>query len=391
VPANNVPNTTPTVSIIVNGQLKALDFISTTQQANIAAAQKFLFPIVTTTGRTSVQATAVGSLSVKGAATNLTVSRSSTPFQNGFTGLSSLGHAHFHGPTDAVGIDVNGPIKGLKFDKGLGNPTGVAAATNGSGQTLPQTNDGLPVDQFGYAAVGLVSGQVTATTIGKITAKPANIKLQTPSNPAFVQLRQPGEPYYVVRNGNALTNALITASGGATIAASSITPAHVVHHVVHVPHAPHQPHHPIVTTTVVPAQVHIQTSSAATIGKTSITGDLVNSEIKAGFDYNSFANGLEGTRAPSTIGPLHQNGNDINGVISATYRAGADKIYGTADDVAGPGTIRGKFAITGKLYNTGGVTPLNNTGAGNFAKNKVGGYLPPPETTSRPGDQTLIR
>jgi hypothetical protein len=373
---NNDPKVEPTVSIIVNGQLKALDLISSTQDPyvsrgelllypfqsndqlvspqnpssqrqptvlpqNIPASQQFLFPIVTTTGRTSIQAKAVGSVNVHGAATNFTVSRASIPFQNGFSGLSSLGHAHFHGPTDAVGIDVNGPIKGLKFDKGFGNPTGVFPNIDANGHTIPQTNDGLPANEYGYAGVGLVSGQVTATKIGKISARPANVKLQTPSNPAFVTVRQPGEPYYIPRAGNAFTNALITTDGS--------------------------------------------------INKVQVKGDLVNTEIKTGFNYTSAAAGLEGTRAPSKIGYYHQNGNLINSIVSATYRPGPDKVYGTADDVAGPGSIAGKFKLSGKIYNTGGATVLGNTGAGFYALKRSGGYLPPLETTSRPHDQTLIR
>jgi hypothetical protein len=70
----------------------------------------------------------------------------------------------------------------------------------------------------------------------------------------------------------------------------------------------------------------------------------------------------------------------INGVTSATYRPFMH-FYGTALDVAGPGRIRGNF--NGSLYNTGGVTPLGNLGAGFYARSKTGGYLPPPEVSKR--------
>ena len=49
-----------------------------------------------------------------------------------------------------------------------------------------------------------------------------------------------------------------------------------------------------------------------------VVGDSVNSEIKSGFHYPSFAAGLEGTRAPSTIGPLRQNGN-LDGTCLGKY------------------------------------------------------------------------
>jgi hypothetical protein len=323
------PVTTPTVSIIVNGQLKGLDFISTTQDTEPAGHQ-FQFPTVATTGRTSVQAIGVGQINVAGAATNFTASRSPQPFQNSFTGLNHLNSAHFAGPTDAVGLDVNGPIGSLAFDKGIGNPAGQFLGKTASGAEVPATLYGLPADQNGYAASGLVAGQVTATNIGHLSVKPANVTLQTPTNPDFVQAFRQGSTVFIPRPGNALTNALIAASGS--------------------------------------------------IGKTHILGNQVNSEIKSGFDYNSFAAGLEGTRAPSQIGPLKQSGNMINGVTSATYRPFM-KFYGTPVDDAGPGRIRGNF--NGSLANTQGVTTLGNVGAGFFAAAKQGGYLPPPEAPKR--------
>jgi hypothetical protein len=326
VPANT-PLTDPTVNVIVNGSLHGLDLISTTQGA-INPPFQFQFPIVATTGRTSVQTIGINKLTVHGAATNFTASRSSVPFQNGFTGLSHLDTATFQGPTDAVGLDVHGNIGSLKFKKGAGNPYGVFIGTTAAGPQVPATLYGIPAGSTGYAAAGFIGAQVTAKKIGSLAVLPANVVTATPSNPDFVQLRQTGYPYYVVKPGAALTNALITSEGN--------------------------------------------------IGQTAIVGDLVNSEIKAGFDYNSFAAGLEGTRAPSRIGPLHQNGNSVNGVTSATVRP-ASHFYGTPTSIYGPGTIRGKS--NGSLFNTGGLTPLDNVGAGFFARTKTGGYLPPPQTS----------
>src|SRR5262249_22108305 len=162
---NTVAQLAPTVNIIVNGQLKGLDFISATQSPTIPNWEEFQFPIVATTGRTAIQATGIGDLTVHGAATNLTVSRSSTPFgsdaQNAFNGLATLGHATFQGPTDAVGLDVtNGDIKSLTYKKGVGNSNGLFVAANAVGQPLPATVYGLPTDQNGYAAEGLIAGQV---------------------------------------------------------------------------------------------------------------------------------------------------------------------------------------------------------------------------------------
>jgi hypothetical protein len=324
----NVAQTTPTVNIIVNGQLRGLDIFSTTN-STVAAGQQFLFPTVGTTGRTSVQTLGINNLNVRGAATNLTASRSAVPFQSGFSGMQKLGTAHFHGPTDAVGIQVTGPIKSLKFDKGLGDPTGTFIGVTAGGQSIPATRYGLPADQASYAALGYVAGQVTANSIGSVKVDPANVNLQTPTNPDFVQLYRQGNTAYFVTPGTALTNSAIVSAGN--------------------------------------------------IGRTKVTGDLLNSEIKSGFHYGSFSAGLEGTRAASKLGPYTQNGNSINGVTSATYRP-FRHFYGTPNDTAGPGRITGN--VNGALQATGGITPLTNAGAGVFARTKVG-YLPPPQSPTR--------
>jgi len=285
---------------------------------------------VGTTGRTSVQAIGIGSLNVAGAATNFTASRSSVPFQNGYTGLSKLNSAHFQGPTDAVGLDVNGKIGSLKFDKGISNPTNLFVGTTSTGAQVSATQYGRPASDTSYAGAGYVGGQVTAKSIKSIRILPSNTVTQTPINPDFVQLKGQGTTTYVPHPGNATTNALITASGN--------------------------------------------------IGKTVIVGTNQNSEIKSGFHYNSFAAGLEGTRAASKIGPLHQGGSQLNSVTSATYRPGS-QYYGSTTSVAGPGTINGKTA--GTTTNTGAITPLTNVGAGYYARTKTGGYLPPPNKPTR--------
>ncbi|GAC1463968.1 MAG: hypothetical protein NVSMB9_02090 [Isosphaeraceae bacterium] len=328
VPAN-VPVTTPSVNIIVNGGIRSLDFISTTQQT-IAPSQQFQFSPVATTGRTAVQATSIYTLNVAGAATNFTASRSSAPFANGFSGLSRLHKAHFRGPTDAVGLDVNGPIDILQYDKGISNPTNLFLGTTSTGAQVPATSYGIPADQTSFAGAGLVGGQVTATRIGSLTVRPANTVYQIPSNPDFVQIFRQGNTAYIPRPGNALTNALIVSSGD--------------------------------------------------IGRVHIKGDAVNSEIKSGFHYPSYAAGLEGTRAPSRISRLRHEGNLTNSVTSATYRPYLH-YYGTPADQAGPGSIRGNFR--GIVSNTRGITSLGNVGAGFYARSKRGGYLPPPVLPNR--------
>ncbi len=343
-PTSFTPQTTPTVNIIVNGQIANLSLTSTSADlgsvllsqgfdSSSTAAEMFLAPTVNVTGRTSVQAIGLNNLYVYGGATNLTASRASTPFQNGFTGLDHLTTATFNGPTDAVGLDVKGPVGKLTFNKGVGNTTNVftgtvtqpdlSAAAAGSTATVtsqvPASSYGQPADQTSYAGAGLLSAQVTATKIGSVKIKNTEVNTQTPLNPDFVQVRGIGVISSAVRPGTAAVNTLITSSGS--------------------------------------------------IGKVKVTGDLVNTEIKSGFDYQSAASGLEGTRAPSTIAPVQINGNLINGVISATYRPFMN-FYGSTSDVAGPGKVVG--TVTGTAVNTGAATPLGNTGAGVYARVKVG-------------------
>ena len=346
------PQTTGTVNIVVNGQIHGLDFISSTQAPTVdpeqfnrlavvqrtinptlspifgAGAEAF-FPIVGTTGRTSIQTTAIDKLNVGGSAVNVTASRSATPFQNGFSGLSHLKVGTFGGNADALGIDVNGPIGSLHFKRGLGNPTGA----NTGGVTHPTSNQdattaGIPVNQYGYPANFLLGGQITATSIRHLRIGPANVQNLSPTNPDYAQVN--GEPVYISKPGNATTNVLI--------------------------------------------------ASAGSIGSTHIVGNNQNSQIVAGFDYNSYASGLVGTRAASRIGRLRQQGSLIDSVTAASYRP-ANNQYGSTGDVAGPGVITGR--LHGKLYSTGTTLPLGNvtspnSGTGFFARVKRG-YLPPPQ------------
>jgi hypothetical protein len=322
---NGTPPITPTVNITVNGQIKDLSFISTTQTP-IPAASQFAFPIVGTTGRTAVRATGVGGLHVAGSARNFTVSKSAQPFSSEESGVSSLGNASFGGVADEVGLDVSGKIKSLKFARGLGDPTGALPGATYYG--TPDANRGAP-------SFGLLGGLVRSTQIGHIVAAPANMVLQTSQDPDFIQQQRTNFTTFYSRPGNALTSAAIVSSGS--------------------------------------------------IGKVSIVGNNQSSEIKSGFDYTQFLAGLEGTRAKSTIGRLHMRGDNVDSVVSATYRP-TNHIYGDinaqgqTDDVAGPGKITGNQQ--GSSTSIGSDTSLGNIGTGFYARRKIG-HLPPPETSKR--------
>jgi len=308
------PLTTPTVQIVVNGAIRNFDIISATG-GTVPAGFQFEFPVVGTTGRTAVQATAIANLKVAGSARNFTASRASVPFSSDASGLAYLHKAKFGGNADAVGLDVSGKIGKLAFKRGLGNPAGVYTATASNGLLLPSTTYGTPPGSTGYPAAGLSGGTIRAKKIGKLTVRPANTLVQTAQNPLYVQLHELGWPTYVASPGYSLTNAVITTSGS--------------------------------------------------IGQVHITGPQLNSEIKTGFDYSAYLAGLEGTRGASRIAALKQNGDLINSVASASFRP-ANHHYSHSTGVRGPGEITA--SVLGGRYDTGGVTGLGNTGAGLFAR-----------------------
>jgi hypothetical protein len=330
------PITTPTVNLLINGQLRDFTLVSAGQQPidggdrflalapgqPVTAGFQFLFPTVATTGRTAVRAQGIDHLHVRGSATNFTASRGTVPFQNSLSGLDHLGTANFEQNADAVGLDVNGPVGKVKFSRGLGNPTGTSPSA---------TQFGTPADQLGYPANGLVGGLVTAKKIGAVKLGPANTIHQTAQNRDFVQSRITNFTTWYVQPGNAASSAAIV--------------------------------------------------SAGSIGKVKVHGILSSSEIKSGFDYPSFAAGLEGTRARSKIKSVQVNGDLVNGVVSATYRP-ANGVYGSPGSVKGPGAITGNLGRKNAIYYTGAVTPLLNTGRGFYAKVKKGN-LPPPSAPTR--------
>ncbi|MDX2037489.1 MAG: hypothetical protein SFX72_12625 [Isosphaeraceae bacterium] len=314
------PQVLPTVNIIINGASHSIQFVSATQ-AVVDPALAFLFPIVGTTGRTTIQTRSIDRLTFRGSAINTTASRSATPFQNGLSSMEHLGSADFGGNADALGLDVKGRVGGLRFARGLGSPVGVSTAA---------TTYGTPLNEFGYPANGLVGGLVTGSEVGHVVAAPANTILQTPQNPNQIQTI-PGVTNYVDRPGSAFSSAAIVTSGSQ--------------------------------------------------GKTTIVGNLTNSEIKAGTDYPSVVAGLQGARARSKISPIKLRGDLVDSVVSASYRPGANG-YGTSGSVAGRGKLRGHFI--GSLYNNGGQTILGNRGAGFYARSKTPS-LAPPEIGKRVG------
>ncbi len=324
------PLTSPTVSLVVNGAVQKFDVVSVTQATDLStllppinntmltipaqfiptnsAAIQYQFPVVGTTGRTSVQARSIEAIKVNGAATNITFSKSAQPFQSSLTGLDHVGTAQFGGPTDALAIDSRGNIGGLRFARGIGNPTGV---------DLNPINFGSPPENKGYPASGLLGAQiVTEGNIGHIIVAPNGQFLQIPQDPGLIQSGLSGETAYVNRPGTAISSSLIAA--------------------------------------------------AKSIGRVHVVGDMKNSEIKSGFDYFNALGGAQGVSGASKIGPARIRGNIVDSVVAASYEPGGG-IYGGAGSVAGDGTITGNF--DGQVYQTTtGRTVLGNAGSGFFSR-----------------------
>lgn len=332
------PQTNPTVEFIVNGELHGLEFLSATMSPQDNGSDYNQFTTVGNTGRTAVRANGIQNLNVRGSAKNFTASRGRQPFADGFSGMNYLGNARFGGTADGLGLDVNGPIRSLQFSKGLGSPidnrlnSPISTQRNGANLGRPGYLRGYPTaTDPSNPNTGGYGGLITATDIGHITAGSAETIGIRPNDRLAQQKYSTNRQAYLARPGNAFTSTAIAAQGS--------------------------------------------------IGGMRVIGDLSNSEVDAGFDYQSFVNGLDPERAPSTVGPVDVAGSTIDSVVTATYGPGPDKIFGTSDDRVGPGAITGK--IQGRSYidgNQATSTPtiLGRQGSGFFAAQKSR-KLPPPD------------
>jgi len=342
------PRTDATVNILVNGNAHALNIASATART-ITGGLEFNFPRIDVTGRTALRALGVNQIKVTGSARNFTASRAGRPFQaenglnqapssnvratqpfrNGFSGLNYLNRAEFQGTADGVGLDVSGgKIGRVRFLRGAGSPIG---------KPLNPTEFGFNSAQAGYPSQNLTGALVVGKSIHKVVVGPSKLILQTGQDPDFAQLDRQGQTKYFARAGQALVNAAIV--------------------------------------------------SSKSIGAVNQVGLSQQSEIAAGYNYRSFEAGLEPVRAGSKIGKFRQRGDLLDSVVSATYRPN-DGVYGNGNDTAGPGKIKGN--LKGRLYATGAQTVLSNTGAGVYARTKVG-HLPPPQTALRNHRGVLVR
>ena len=213
----------------------------------------------------------------------MSVARTATPFQGADSGVSHIGKASFGGTADALALDVKGKIGGLRFAKGLGSPV--------SNSNIP-ANYGIPYANTGYPANGLMGAMLTASSIGHVNIGNSSTILLQSNNPNLQQ-SSPGFNLYFPTPGAALSSVAITTTGSI----GSIR-------------------HRLVTRT--------------------------SSEIKTGFNLNSFAAGFSGQTGKSHIGKVKINGNLINSVVSASYTP-ASGIYGSPGSSKGPGKITGRL------------------------------------------------
>ena len=346
------PVTTPWIQFSVNGVVQNFSIVSASQSAlppnyvtgsqqgtidvwsgvpnsgPAPAAYQFLYNIVGTTGRTSLQAVGVDNLKVRGSARNFTAQRDTTPFTSQNSGLSHLRRAEFGGTADGVALDVNGPIGKLRFNRGLGDPTGVFTAStetpatdeNPETQTilLPATEYGIPAGSTGYPASGLLGGAIRGRQIGSVVAGSAGRSIIYAQNPSYVSLQRIGYPSPTSTPDMAIVNSSITTTGS--------------------------------------------------IDHMNVEGNLLNSAVATGYDYQAFRQGLQGARRPSRIGSYKQHGDLINSAVSASTQPVNNDFQDGA--VFGDGSITGH--VSGKAYDTGGRNALGQFGAGVFARRKVG-------------------
>lgn len=329
LPENGNPPLTPTVNLLVNGQIQNLEMVSATGFPIERPGNLFAFPTVSTTGRTSIRALGINHATAVGSLRNTTISRGPQPFANGLSGLNRLNSLKVGGVTDGLGVDVSqGNIGRVALVRGLGDTTGA----------LPgDANLGAPGPLFGNSAFGLYGGLITGKGLRKFTSGPSHYNLDTTQNPDYMQEDTTNWTKYYPRAGRSLINSAVVIDGS--------------------------------------------------IGSLQVAGDAQSSEIQSGSHYPSYVDGLESQRANSQIGPVRWKGHLVDSVVAATYSPGADKTYGNINskgrvsDRPGPGRIQGRL-LHGYVYQNGSETILGNIGSGFFARRKQG-YLPPPSASQR--------
>lgn len=352
VPAT--PDTKPNVEFLVYGPTKALTTNAITRDTPVAG-QSTLFPPVGAQGMTSISTTSLGQFQSMGsvnftriAKTNATNTMTVSPQ----TSLSHAGLIHVGGNADALSVSVNGPIRSLRLMRGLGNPNGVSTAATTFGTPPVATGFpaawGTPPTTNGYPATGLMGGQINAGSIHRLAIGAANTVMATSNSPQSAQTTN-GSTNYTPRAGNAMTMSAITTTGSIGTAANRTGLIHKFNKVIH------------------------SNKAGATI-----VGDLQQSEIAAGFDYNQYASGVSPITGPSAVRGLRMKGSLIDSVISASYAPNTanNDFNASGSNQVDPGLVKGSIKSPGLAYFDGRGTALGRLGSGVFARRRIG-TLPP--------------
>jgi len=353
VPAT--PDTTPEIQFLIYGPTQALTTNAITRDTPVAG-QSTLFPPVGAQGMTSISTTSIGQFQSIGSVNYTRIAKTNAANTMTVSPQTSLSHAgliHVGGNADALSVSVNGPIRSLRLMKGLGNPNGTSTAATTFGTPPAATGFpaawGTPPTTNGYPTIGLMGGQINAGSINRVAIGAANTIMVTSNSPQNVQSTN-GSTNYAPKAGNAMTSAAITTSGNLGTPASRTGLIHKFNKVIH------------------------SNKSGVTIN-----GDLQQSELAAGFNYNQYVNGASPITGPSIIRGLRMKGSLVDSVISASYapsKANNSNFNAGGTNQVDPGIVNGSIKSPGLAYFDGRGTALGRLGAGVFARRRAG-TLPP--------------
>lgn len=341
----NVPQTTPTVSFEVYGPTHAITTNAITRQMPVAGLEA-RYPKPGAQGLTSIATTSIGQFQAIGGVNYTRIARNTGTNISPTTALDHAGLIHIGGTADALSVSSNGPIRSLRLMRGLGDPDGTSTATQ---------YYGTPAGQKGFPAYGYMGGQINAGAINRINIGAANTIMQYSNSPQFIQRTQ-GVTNYFPRAGSAMTNAAITTSGS-----MGTKPVHTgsINHFG--------------------KKIHSNATGVL------IRGDLAQSEIASGFDYNQYVTGVSPVTGPSVIRGLRMKGSLVDSVISASYAPDvATQDFLQATDQVSPGGIQGGIYGPGLAYDDGRGTALGRLGSGVFARRLSNPlHSPPPNQPIR--------
>lgn len=327
VPA--IPDTAPSVIFQVYGQTHSLTTNAITRDLPVAG-QSTLFPTVGSQGMTSVATTAIRKFNAVGNVNFTRIAKAPNTLISPSTALTRAGQINVGGTADALSMSVNGTLHSLRLAKGLGNPYGTSTAA---------TTFGTPPAMTGFPAAGYTGGQINAGAINQLRIGAANTVMQVSNSPQATQTTN-GSTAYIPQPGNAMTVSAITARGSIGLAARRAK------------------------------------SSASGV---KILGNLQQSEIASGFNYNQYVNGVSPLTGPSAIKGLKMRGSLIDSVISASYapNTATNNFNSGASNQVDPGQVSGSLKRPGLAYYDGRGTALGRLGSGVFARRRSGA-LPPP-------------